>query len=129
VVNKKVVNMRNLGRELSSVLNKLAKTNADEIAQSLSALPLVMERASKDFYPQTGLRRISGQLWQSITGFSRINAGRGGVNMTLGLRNVKDYARYQEFGTRFIRPHYFMSIPVRRVGEGMLTRLKEMIHF
>ncbi|HSW65413.1 MAG TPA: hypothetical protein VLH56_19205 [Dissulfurispiraceae bacterium] len=127
---KITVNMRNLGRELSSVLGKLAKTNQDEIALTLSGLSLQMERASKDFYPDTGLRRITGQLWGFITGFTRINAGQRGASMTVGLRNKKDYARYQEFGTRRgIKPKYFMSIPVRRTAEGLLTRLKEMIKF
>jgi len=99
-----VTTLENIGKELGSVLKEAAKKNEKFVAGELTRFPDKLKTAAIAYYPETGLKRRSGNLIRSIKGFFRKD---GTDSYTIGLvagGEVAKYARIQhEGGTT--RPH------------------------
>jgi hypothetical protein len=118
--------MNALGGALSGLLSSTAKRNEKLLADETSKFTLRAKRRAIEFYPVSPLRVVTGFLRRNISRFTRRS---GTTRVQMGLQNRMSYARYLEFGTKFITRRAFMSIPVKEQGEELFETLGKEIGF
>lgn len=115
--------------DLISRLNKADRRLLDELRKKLTIVALKAERGAKrraTFFPKVR----TGRLRSSITAITdskdgnprallRAGGNSGGVPVL--------YARYVEFGTRYMQPRLFMGRAVRSAQKGMRRDLKNLL--
>lgn len=114
-------------------LKKMEKANSEllkELTKQLRKSALILEKEAKinaTTYPRvrTGtLRRSITGLVDSPQGTSRVVLRAGGLNQGQDLR----YAKYVEFGTRFIRPRLYLGRAVDAELQRLPNRLSILLN-
>ena len=121
-----VTTLENIGKELGSVLKEAAKKNEKFVAGELTRFPDKLKTAAIAYYPETGLKRRSGNLIRSIKGFFRKD---GTDSYTIGLvagGEVAKYARIQHDGgtipKHMVRPRVAKALSWMQGGKRRFSK-------
>jgi HK97 gp10 family phage protein len=110
-------------------LNKADKKLLDTLRQKLMVIALKAERGAKrraTFFP----RVRTGRLRSSITAITDSKDGNPRALLRAGGNSGGEpvlYAKYVEFGTRYMEPRLFMGRAIRSAQKGMKRDLKNLL--
>lgn len=115
--------------DLIARLNKADRRLLDELRKKLTIVALKAERKAKinaTTFPKTR----SGRLKSSITAIVDAKDGNPRALLRAGGNSGGApvlYAKYVEFGTRYMQPRLFMGRAVRSAQKGMRRDLKNLL--
>jgi len=120
------VKAKDLSKALSNVILGAKQQTRDNVNRYAASLPVRLQTAVLAFYPSV-LKVRTGFLIGSIRAWKRTLSAPSRI--TVGVSAGAPYARFLEYGTRYITPRYFLRTPVEAEMTQILGEMKKLVSF